>query len=148
MQNFFKTVVMNYLLKNGDAHLKNFGLLFSDDFSEIKFSPAYDVVNTLVYIHKDKPALTLNGKKIWWSKNRLLKFGQKHCFLSKTQSEVCYNDCFDALKLSINDLENYIQDNKHFKQIGLKMLDCWKLSLEEKDMKELDNELIRSWKAY
>ncbi len=148
MQAFFKTITMNYLLKNGDAHLKNFGLLFSDDFSEIKFSPAYDVVNTLVYIHKDKPALTLNGKKIWWSKNTLLKFGQKHCFLSKTQSEVCYNDCFDALKLSINDLENYIQDNKHFKQIGLKMLDCWKLSLEEKDMKELDNELIRSWKAY
>ncbi len=29
MQQFFKTVVMNYLLKNGDAHLKNFGLLFN-----------------------------------------------------------------------------------------------------------------------
>ena len=83
MHNFFKTVVMNYLLKNGDAHLKNFGLLFSDDFNEIKFSPAYDVVNTLVYIYKDKPALTLSGKKIWWSKKELLKFGQQHCLLSK-----------------------------------------------------------------
>ena len=34
---FYKTVVVNYLVKNGDAHLKNFGLLFDDDFSNIYY---------------------------------------------------------------------------------------------------------------
>ena len=69
---FYKTVVMNYLLKNGDAHLKNFGLLFDDDFKNIFYSPVYDVVNTVVYIYKDKPALMLEGKKIWHSKDTLI----------------------------------------------------------------------------
>ena len=148
MKNFFKTVVMNYLLKNGDAHLKNFGLLFSDDFKEIKFSPAYDVVNTVVYIHKDKPALTLNGKKVWFSKKELLKFGQKSCLLSKKDSEVYYKECLDSLKLSIKELKLYIEKNKKFFSIGNKILDSWKLSLKEEDIKEIDDELIRSWKNY
>ena len=148
MEQFFKTIVMNYLLKNGDAHLKNFGLLFSDDFNEIKFAPAYDVVNTVVYIHKDKPALTLNGKRIWWSKNTLLMFGQKHCYISKTQSERYYDECFKALLIAIDQLAIYVEENEHFRSIGKKMLDTWQLSSLENDMKEIDNALIQSWKTY
>ena len=37
MKSFYKVVIMNYLLKNGDAHLKNFGILYNDDFSKIWF---------------------------------------------------------------------------------------------------------------
>ena len=148
MEQFFKTIVMNFLLKNGDAHLKNFGLLFSDDFREIKFAPAYDVVNTVVYIYKDKPALTLGGKKIWWSKKELLKFAQKQCYISKSQSEHYYDACFKALQSAINDLEEYVIKHEHFSSIGQKMLDIWRLSLKEEDMKEVDNALIRSWKTY
>ena len=33
MQSFYKTVIMSYLLKNGDAHLKNFGVLYDSDMS-------------------------------------------------------------------------------------------------------------------
>jgi serine/threonine-protein kinase HipA len=146
MQNFFKTVVMNYLLKNGDAHLKNFGLLFSDDFSEIKFAPAYDIVNTTVYIFKDKPALTLAGKKIWWSKVALLKFAQQNCFLSKNEALQAYQECFDALKFSIERVKKYIGTNPNFSKIGNKMVDTWNKSLLETDIKEIDDELIRSWK--
>ena len=146
MKNFFKTVTMNYLLKNGDAHLKNFGLLFSDDFSEIKFAPAYDIVNTTVYIFKDKPALTLAGKKIWWSKVALLKFAQQNCFLSKKEALQAYKECFDALKFSIDGVQKYISSNQDFSIIGNRMLDTWKTSLQETDIKEIDNELVRSWK--
>jgi len=39
---------MDYLLFNGDAHLKNFGLLFTKDFQQIYLSPAYDVVCTVM----------------------------------------------------------------------------------------------------
>lgn len=47
MKSFYAVVVMNYLLKNGDAHLKNFGILYTNDFKEIYFSPAYDVITTI-----------------------------------------------------------------------------------------------------
>jgi len=146
IKSFYKTVVINYLLKNGDAHLKNFGMLFDDDFKNIFYSPAYDIVNTVVYIHKDKPALMLNGKKIWWAKDALMEFGQKNCLLSKKESHKYYDECFDALKWGINELENYLKGN-NFK-IGKKMLDSWKLSLEEKAIKEIDIDTIRTWKNY
>lgn len=146
MQQFFKTVVMSYLLKNGDAHLKNFGLTFSKDFKTIRFAPAYDIVTTTAYIFKDKPALSLDGKKIWHSKDTLLSFGQKYCLLSKKESLQNYQECEDALVESMRDLEIYILKNPHFKKIGKRMYDSWRLSLSYKSIKEIDNDTIRAWK--
>ena len=144
---FYKTVVMNYLLKNGDAHLKNFGLLFDDDFKNIFYSPVYDVVNTVVYIHKDKPALMMDGKKIWHSKDTLIKFGQKSCLLSLSEAKKYYGECFEALVCAVEELEEYLHNNPDFK-IGRMMLDSWKLSLREETIKELDDDTIRTWKNY
>ena len=146
MKQFYKTVVMNYLLKNGDAHLKNFGLLFDRDFKTIKFAPAYDVVTTTAYIFKDKPALMLEGKKIWHSKDTLINFGQRYCLLSKKEALQNYKECENALKESIEDLENYIQNNPHFQTIGKRMIDSWRLSLRGKPTKEIDDDTIRDWK--
>lgn len=147
MITFYKTVVMNYLLKNGDAHLKNFGLLFDDDFKNIFYSPVYDVVNTVVYIHKDKPALMLDGKKKWHSRNTLIKFGQKSCLLTLNEAKKYYKECYDALVWTIDELETYLHKNPDFK-IGKMMLDSWKLSLKEESIKEIDDDTIRAWKNY
>ena len=144
---FYKTVVMCYLLKNGDAHLKNFGLLYDDDFKNIFYAPVYDVVNTVVYIYKDKPALTLEGKKIWWSKDTLVKFGQKSCLLSLSEAKEYYQDCYEALLWVIDELEIYLTQHPDFK-IGKMMCESWKLSLKEVAMKELDDDTIRTWKNY
>ncbi|MBW6488242.1 MAG: HipA domain-containing protein [Sulfurimonas sp.] len=60
---------MNYLLKNGDAHLKNFGILYDKELKNNYFAPAYDIVNTIVYFNKDRPALSMFGKKaLVWEK--------------------------------------------------------------------------------
>ena len=99
MEMFFKLIVMNYFLKNGNVHLKNFGLLFSDDFSKIWLSPAYDVVTTTAYIFKDKPALTMFGRKKWYDEE-LIEFGEKYCFLPN--AEDLYNECKAALKKGID----------------------------------------------
>ena len=40
----------------------------------IYFAPAYDIVTTTAYFYKDKPALTLNGKKLWVGKKELINF--------------------------------------------------------------------------
>jgi serine/threonine-protein kinase HipA len=146
LQQFYKTLVMSYLLKNGDAHLKNFGLLFSKNFSSIEFSPAYDVVTTTAYIYKDKPALTLDGKKVWPSKETLIAFGRKYCLLSKKDVLEAYDECLDSLKESMNDLQRYIEMNPHFEQVGNRMYDSWSLSLVGNSLKEIDDDTIRNWK--
>jgi serine/threonine-protein kinase HipA len=147
MKSFYKVVIMNYLLKNGDAHLKNFGILYNDDFSKIWFSPAYDVVNTVVYFHKDKPALTMFGKKLWLGKKELVKFGVQNCYLNENDAINIYENCIEVLKSSIEKLEKYITINKEFEEIGQKMIDSWKLSLSQKTQKEIPVETIRNWTA-
>jgi serine/threonine-protein kinase HipA len=41
----FKLILFNYLFSNGDAHLKNFSLLETED-GDFVLSPAYDLLNT------------------------------------------------------------------------------------------------------
>ncbi len=145
MEQFYKTVVMSYLLKNGDAHLKNFGILYDNQFQNINFAPAYDVVNTTTYIHRDKPALTMFGKKVWWGKNELVRFGVEHCFLSKNRALYCYEECLNAL-LSIKDeLSEYIEKNISFRIVGNRMIDSWESSIKGNTHKEISVETIRNW---
>ncbi|NPA60565.1 MAG: HipA domain-containing protein [Epsilonproteobacteria bacterium] len=146
LQEYFKIVMMNYLLKNGDAHLKNFGLLFSKDFSNIFLSPAYDIVNTTAYIFKDKPALILDGKKLWYNKDILTKFGVKNCMLTTKEANLIYNRCVEAIKESIVDIKLYISKNPDFSVIGTRMCESFAISLENKTIKELPLELTRTWK--
>lgn len=47
--NFFRLVVFNYLFANGDAHLKNFALMESDQ-GDYLLSPAYDLLSTALHI--------------------------------------------------------------------------------------------------
>ncbi|WP_269154001.1 HipA domain-containing protein [Methylobacterium currus] len=51
---------MNILLGNGDAHLKNWSLVYRDD--EIRLVPAYDVVPTFLF-GDDTMALEFGNKK-------------------------------------------------------------------------------------
>ncbi len=145
LSEYFKVVVMNYLLKNGDAHLKNFGLLFSKDFRTISLSPAYDIVNTTAYLFKDKPALMLDGKKLWYDRETLIQFGVKNCMLTAKEANAIYEKCIEALKEIIVDIEAYIELNPDFEMVGRRMCESFKHSLEDKTTKELPLELTRTW---
>lgn len=94
---FFKMIVINYTLKNGDAHLKNFGLLYSG-IDDIRLAPAYDVVSTTLYIKNDIPALLLLGSKKWWDKKYLARFGIQTCDLTSKELDGAFNECEEAFK--------------------------------------------------
>ncbi len=62
-QLFFERVLLNFLLGNGDAHLKNFSLLETDD-GGLRLSPAYDLVCSKAVIPNETDcALSINGKR-------------------------------------------------------------------------------------
>jgi serine/threonine-protein kinase HipA len=48
-EQFFATLVLSVMLRNGDAHLKNFGVLFNTPQSPVQLAPVYDLVTTAVY---------------------------------------------------------------------------------------------------
>jgi serine/threonine-protein kinase HipA len=101
---FFKMIVINHLVQNGDAHLKNFALLY-DTVDHIDLAPAYDVVSTTVYIKNDIPALNLLGSKKWWSKKYILKFGVESCELRPAESASLYRECVAAVESVLIDMQ-------------------------------------------
>ncbi len=65
-QQFARRLLVNILLANGDAHIKNWSLLYSDQITP-RLSPAYDIVTTCVYIEDERDfALNLGKNKDWY----------------------------------------------------------------------------------
>jgi serine/threonine-protein kinase HipA len=58
LERLFRLIVFNYLFSNGDAHLKNFSVLETQN-GDHALSPAYDLVNTR--IHVDDSDFALDG---------------------------------------------------------------------------------------
>lgn len=80
LEQLFSTVALSILLRNGDAHLKNFGLLYTDPTcKDVRLSPLFDIVTTTVYIPRDVPALKIGGTKAWPQLKALSAFGKIHC---------------------------------------------------------------------
>ena len=61
LEKLFTLIALNCALRNGDAHLKNFGIVYDDVLGQARLAPVYDLVTTAVYLPKDSMALTLNG---------------------------------------------------------------------------------------
>ncbi|HEA54228.1 type II toxin-antitoxin system HipA family toxin [Marinobacter antarcticus] len=98
LEQFFKMLVISNVMQNGDAHLKNFGLVY-ESVTSVRLAPAYDIVCTTAYINLDIPALTLAGSKKWHSRTQLERFGVQACDLTASKANVLYEECRQALKL-------------------------------------------------
>lgn len=67
VQQFARRLLVNILLANGDAHLKNWSLFYPDKKTP-RLSPAYDIVTTNVYMEDEvKFALNLGKTKEWYN---------------------------------------------------------------------------------
>lgn len=63
VQLFFERVILNFILGNGDAHLKNYSISYRDK-DDIRLTAAYDIVCSKLVIPEDQDsAITINGKK-------------------------------------------------------------------------------------
>jgi serine/threonine-protein kinase HipA len=67
VQQLARRLLVNILLGNGDAHLKNWSLIYPDQITP-RLSPAYDIVTTNVYMRSEKRfALNLGKTKEWYT---------------------------------------------------------------------------------
>ncbi len=125
-EQFFSTLALSVILRNGDAHLKNFGVLYADPTEgKTKLAPVYDIVTTTAYISKDVPALTLGGSKKWWDRKMLEKFGLAHCGLSSSRVAGIISKSCNAVSDVKPELQRYVKDNPEFSSIGGNMLKAW-----------------------
>lgn len=66
VQQFARRLLVNLLLANGDAHLKNWTVHYPDQQTP-ELAPAYDILTTRAYIaDEQEAALNLGGSKQWY----------------------------------------------------------------------------------
>ena len=131
LSQFFKMVVINNFVQNGDGHLKNYGLVYKDS-DNIELAPSYDVVSTTMYIKNDIPALHLLGSKKWCSKKYLLRFAVESCDLSLKESNTLYDECLVALQCVIDEIEFKIksENSEEVNAFLKKLIEIFRVYLE------------------
>jgi len=87
LEALFRLCVTNFAIRNGDAHLKNFAILFENaDKGPFTLAPAYDLVTTTAYIEADMMALQYGGSKRWPKPKAVLQLGAR-AKLSKQRTQ-------------------------------------------------------------
>jgi len=127
---FFATLVLSSLVQNGDAHLKNFGVLYPSASESVFMAPTYDIVTTTVYIKNDIPALTLAGTKKWWTKRILEKFAVTHLSLTSSEIKGIFDQTITAVVETGQQIPAYISDHPEFHEIGMAMMEIWETGVE------------------
>ncbi len=124
-EQFFASLVLSCMVRNGDAHLKNFGVLYEHPGTLVRLAPVYDVVTTTAYLPKDVPALALAGTKKWWSRKILEKLAITHLTIPVGRVGQIFDEVADAVAETRPALQTYMADHPEFKGIGGRMLSAW-----------------------
>jgi len=131
MRDFFTLCCLNWLIRNGDAHLKNFGLLYDSPQGPRRLAPAFDLVCTQAYLPKDVPALSLAGSKKWWAKAALLSFGELSCRLKAAEAKACLHAAAEGVAATLGDLRQETEQAPAFVELVSKMQSLWEAALAE-----------------
>lgn len=127
LYNFFKLTLVNIMIRNGDAHLKNSGVLYEDlyqykqgELPQIKrqLAPMFDIVSTTPYIPNDTMALSLTGSKRWPKWKTLNQFARQHCGLNGKNISLAVDEVLSAgskMKYQLNEL---VENHPDFEQIA------------------------------
>ncbi|MHC8364617.1 type II toxin-antitoxin system HipA family toxin [Pseudomonas sp. ZT5P21] len=127
LESFFKIVALSSALKNGDAHLKNFGVLYEHCGvdAQIRLAPAYDIVTTSVYIKSDSMALLLGGSKAWPKYKMLMRFGRSACNLTEGRCNELLQQVSHGIDVAMVEMASYIKGNSVFANVGEAMREQW-----------------------
>lgn len=136
----YRTMLLNYALHNGDAHLKNFALIYSSGDDAV-MAPVYDVVTTSAYPNMDDmPALTLMGKKAWWMGKSLRQFAANRLSLTQKERDDAERAIVDAIDHTLPLVAQMMERYPFFRETGKHMLIEWnsgKIDITEAAKKRL-----------
>lgn len=122
---YFRALSLSCAVQNGDAHLKNFGVLYESTDKVVRLAPAFDIVTTKPYIKNDALALMLDGSKRFPNAERLVKFAKLHCNIQAEKAERILEEVADSVAQTMNELRLHIKDYPEFRNVGESMIEAW-----------------------
>lgn len=129
-ERFFGALVLSVAVRNGDAHLKNFGVLYDDARGPVRLTPIYDIVTTTAYLKNDVPALAIGGRKIWWPRKALEKFAVANLFLPPAKANEIIDRVSDAVNEEREEMRHYMDGHPEFVSVGEGMLAAWRAGVD------------------
>jgi serine/threonine-protein kinase HipA len=126
---FFTSLVVSCAVRNGDAHLKNFGVLYDDPTAEVRFAPTFDLVCTQAYIANDPLALTLNGSTRYPKLKELVKFGRQSCDLSTIRVREALQAVIHGVHRAAREMATYAIAHPAFTPVAETMMAAWESGL-------------------
>ncbi len=122
---FFTALIMNHLLRNGDGHFKNYGILYENDYEDATLAPIYDVITTTVYIKNDIPALRLSDGKLWWQEKTYKAFAIQSCKLTNQEYQGIVQICKKAIITTKQEIDQYRSDDQEVIEFLQDLKQCW-----------------------
>lgn len=124
LETAFRLFVLNCTIRNGDAHLKNFGLIYRDTQSPVNFAPIYDLITTRAYLDEDLMALSLDGTTRWPDRRKITRLGQTRADLRPQKISEIIEETADVLSGLSQQVTEYFSASRH-RRVGEGMLAHW-----------------------
>ncbi|MDF0676929.1 MAG: type II toxin-antitoxin system HipA family toxin [Nitrospira sp.] len=125
LEKLFTLIALNCALRNGDAHLKNFAVIYEDVRLEARIAPVYDLVTTAVYLPKDSMALTLNGTTRWPNAKELRRLGETRMAFPPSKVKGILAGIEQAMAHTLSEIRLYAKDHPDFADIARRMIEEW-----------------------
>lgn len=122
IESLFKRVLLNYLIANGDAHLKNFSLYSLPDSNDYMLTPNYDIMNTKYHINEQYGFMAMDLMEEYTETYEIVGYYTYEDFKKYAKLIGLNEKRFDAIYKLINSTEETI----------LKLVDQSFLSFEGK----------------
>ena len=117
---YFDYLALSVMVRNGDAHLKNFGLLYDHpNGAAPALSPLYDVVTTSAYDIEDpqsgrkltdrKLALKLNKVLTYPDRKTLLQFARVHCGIGRYEADKALDRIGTAIRETLHEQSHRVE---------------------------------------
>jgi serine/threonine-protein kinase HipA len=121
-EQFFATIALSCAIGNGDAHLKNFAVLYENPETPVRLAPSYDLVCTTLYQARDVLALTLAESKSFPDRKRLMTFARIACNLKAATTIDLLNRVVAGVKRAIKDVRKYAKRHPDFAPAGARLI--------------------------
>ncbi len=122
---FFRSLVLSIAVRNGDAHRKNFGVVYDDATGQVTLAPSFDIVTTSAYLPSDSLALTLDGTKRWPDAKRLVRFGMQRCQLTAPGAKAIVAEVAEAVAQVSRELDRLADFDPKAKEVADRMRTAW-----------------------
>lgn len=129
---FFLQYLTCMAMRNGDAHMKNFGLLY-DHPKNARLSPAYDLVTMCAYAPRDAqtgdavdmPALTFGGVRRWPTAQTFKALADR-CLIGTPRRKQIVAQVVSGFLVTGQELVDYVaEQGAAFSPVAKRLLELW-----------------------